>query len=156
MNARTIALFLMLNLCCGLTATATPAVKAPTLEGDPRLPAAEIGARCSPEQWKTLRVLPYRALVILDVQLQSGGSTTGGTIRSSEPDDTWSAPARTLAKKVRLKASSVGSHILPAGEVFVIFYGQGEGRRAMVYARQRAVPQPGTHGKATYFAVEQY
>jgi hypothetical protein len=156
MNVRAFVLFLILILAGGVSPSLMAAVKAPTLEGDPRLPGDQIEDLCSAEQWKVLRAVKYRALVILDAQIRSDGSMTDGTVRTSEPDATWTKPARDLAKKVRLKATSTGTHILADGIVFVIFYGQGPDRVALVYARQEDDPHPSAHGRPRYIAIEKY
>lgn len=157
MNARMLALFLLLSLSAGASTPPTPVVTAPSLEGDSRLPSGEIESLCSPEQWKVLKALQYRALVIFDIQVTTSGKMSLGTVRTSEPDDTWTKPARELAKQVRLKVSSAGTHIPVAAEIFVIFYGQGpDARRALIYARQRDNPLPGTFGRAKFIAIEKY
>jgi len=155
MNVRPLVPLLILILCCGASAPASVATE-PTLEGDPRLPAAQIATYCRPEQWEVLRGLKYRALVILNTQIQLNGSMTGGSVRVSEPDSTWVIPARELTKKVRVQASSTGTHMLAAGEVFVIFYGEGPGRKALVFARLRGDTLPEGASKTRYFAIESY
>ena len=154
MNVRTTVLFLMLILSGVAAGTPAPVVKAPTLAGDPRLPAADLEALLGSEQWKAIGALPYRAFVIFDTQINADGTVTSGTIQTSQPDATWSEPARKLAKTVRVKASGIGSHIPPTGELFVIFYGQGETRRALIYARQTDFI--GSYSKGRYLGIEKF
>ncbi len=165
MNTRMLALFLGLVLSCGTAATTGPVVKARTLKGDARLPAAELEAIVPAEQWKALGDLPYRAVVILRGKVDSLDRVTAGAVSLSEPDATWVEPARTLAKTVRLKATTVGTNILPDAEVFVIFYGAGQGRRALVYARQSDEAVGGwksgdnsalSRSRQKYFGIEKY
>ncbi len=156
MNVRPLALCLMLILSVGASVALAAPAKTPTLDGDRRLPADEIEDLLSPEQWKVLRALPYRALVIFDSQIRSDGTVAGGTPRTSEPDATWTPPAKELLKKVRLKATSNGTHTLAEGEIFVIFYGAGPDRVALIYARQQDDPHPGPRGKAKFITLEKY
>ncbi len=167
MNIRILALFLSLVLACGAAEAPAPAVKARTIRGDPRLPAGELEAAFTAEQWKALADMPYRAVVILNTQINTNNNmVTAGTVRLSEPDATWVEPARLLAKTIRLKAASIGTNISPTAEVFVIFYGTGEGRRAFIYARQTGDTTVGgwssggsrevNHGSPKYFGIEKF
>jgi len=156
MNIRIITPVLFL-LVGGCASTPPATTTAQTLQGDPQLPGAEIEPLCTPEQWNLLGAMKYRAFVVLNGESQLDGSVTTGVAQASYPDSTWVEPARAVVKNAVLKVSTTGSHIPPAADVFVIFYGHSEGnRRALVYARQRDDSLPGTFGKAQYIAVEKY
>jgi hypothetical protein len=159
MSAR-IFVFLAVMLLGGcVSSPPAPVVTTRTLEGDPRLPAQDIADLCSPKEWNLLRMEEYRAFVILNGQIRPDGSVDLGKTTASYPDadPSWNRLARAYAKHVVLNVSTLGSNILPAGEIFVIFFAPSlDGNKVMIYARQKDEPLPGTRGKARYISSDTY
>jgi hypothetical protein len=126
------------------TAPANLAPPAPTLAGNPRLPAKAIEPLYSPAKWRKLRDLRYRAYVIFDAHIRSDGSPKILRTREAFPNVTWTAAASNLAANVELHASNLGSHLGQPAEICVIFFEKSlDGQLALVFARQTSAPGPG-------------
>ena len=80
MKTKILVAVLMVMLAGCASTPPAPAVSAQTVEGDPRLPSAEIAELCSPEQWETLRAMNYRAFVVLDTQILTDASVIVGRV----------------------------------------------------------------------------
>jgi hypothetical protein len=145
-------------LLCGCTSNVGPGVPAvPTLAGDRRLPAGDIERFFSPTQWQKLRDLGYDGFVIMDAQVRADGSLRVGKVRDSYPDASWHTLARQFGEEARLRAASVGSHIDPPAEVFVVFFKRAfDGNLALIFARQKSDPAPGMTQKAVYLHTRHY
>ena len=137
MSFRILWIAWMLLLVGGCRSMTDPAVADPhSLAGDSRIPKELIRPTFTSGQWKRISVQPYSGLVVIRGTLTPEGVFSAGRITDAYPDNSRNRMALELSRKIRIKPIVVGSHILPSGEVFVVFYEDRKPRIAYVFGRQ--------------------
>lgn len=133
------------------------AVRPSTLAGDPRFPAQDIEGMFTPAQWRKLRDLEYVACVRLEAQIRADGSVSVDKVLEVSPDSSWFELARGYLGNVELRAASVGSHLSPRAEIYVVFFKRAlDGNLALIFARQKDEPAAGMAQRAMYVHTRRY
>lgn len=107
-----------------------------TISANRAFPSASIAEYYGGEQWAKIKDLPYDAYVILDATVGKEHSLKGLRVVKAYPDAARNDTALKYAGSFEVLAPSVASRIPPQVEVYVVFYDQGRGGQALVYARQ--------------------
>lgn len=114
-----------------------------TLAGNPYIPHEILRGFYSPHDWPEIRDMPYDAFVVLRGTVERDNSVTIRSTAAYYPETDTSRLQRAIryADDVKLSPISVGTHIRPYAEVFVVFYeSQAEPNMALVFARQTVTP----------------
>jgi hypothetical protein len=139
--SRSHLLFLLFLLSGCSTQSSLQVVAARSLAGNPRLPGSVIAHFYTGSGWDTVKNLPYDAFVILRGDIQPDRHIKISRIVESFPDDSRIALAREYSRHARITPVTVGTHVHPMAEVYVIFYDTAPGRRqALVFADQVGNP----------------
>lgn len=157
--ARSLALSLAgAALFAGCT-TSSPRVSAPSLAGDPRLPADRISRFYSAEEWAKLAEKSYDGCVILRGPIDDNNRVTSPILVDSYPDDERNILALRFARKVKIVPTTTATHVRPMARIYVLFYERDrKPRRAIIYAEQTGViTAPLTSGgDQNYYLVMSY
>jgi hypothetical protein len=139
------------------SAPATVRLAGNSLATTSSFPTTEIESLFSPLQWRKLRELEFAGYVVMDAQVRVNSSLNITRIRASFPDDTRNAQALAFAREVELKAATIGSHLTPEAEVYVIFFSPSlDGRLALTFARELAEPHSGNERRAMFLRTTNY
>jgi len=129
--------FVLFAAAPGQSAQSSPAPGAPTLRQSPRLPSEEISEFYSSEKFAVLRDVSYKGYVMFEAVALPDQTIRIDRVVESYPDHSRDTAAKSLAGLARIAAHTVGSHLPPHIEVYVIFYpSPGRPESALIFARE--------------------
>lgn len=134
-----VAITLSVLGCSSAGPAATSSVH--TLAGNPRFPTDDMARFFTAEKWQKLREMEYTGYVVMDARILSDGSVALGREIASYPDASWSLLAHALGQRARLHPTTVGTHVDPKAEIYVIFFSRSlDGNLALIFGQQSAGP----------------